>query len=386
MESPILAALDSMPAVALIGPRQAGKTTLALEIAAKISKPASYLDLELPSDLTKLDDAESYLRHRTDNLLIIDEIQRRPNLFPILRSIIDSRIRSGERTSQFLILGSASPQLLRQSSESLAGRIRYLELHPLTISEIQHDLQIRDLWMRGGFPLSFLASDEDQSWSWRRDFISSYVERDIPQLGVAVPSAALRNFWSMLAYGNANQVNYSSLGLSMGVNHSTVRRYLDILKSAFVVRSLPPWTGNIRKRLIKSPKIYLRDSGLTHCLLGIKNYEDLAGNPAIGASWEAFVVENIVRVLSDQWSCSYYRSRGGAEIDLVLQNAKGTVRAIEIKHSLSPRVTRGFYEGCTDVQATERYVIYTGTERFSLRDGIDAIGVTEFLEMIQNDD
>ena len=375
-----------MPVVALLGARQVGKTTLALEIAKIIQKPTVYLDLELDSDLAKLHDPENYLTHCNKKLLIIDEVQRKPDLFRVLRSFIDSRIRDGERTGQFLILGSASGDLLRQSAESLAGRIRYLELNPFTILEIHESnadgFDIRNLWLRGGFPGSYLAASDDKSWKWRKDFISTYIERDIPFMTSRAPSTTIRRLWSMLAWENAQQINYSKLGSSLGVSYHTVRNHLDILTSAFVVRELQPWFGNTKKRLVKSPKVYLRDAGLTHRLLRIGDYDDLLGHPAVGASWEAFVIENIVRELPDTWDYSFYRSSAQAEIDLVLEGPRGMVRAVEIKFSSAPKLTRGFYSACEDVGATEKFVIYFGSERFSLGNDIEAIGVLDFLRFV----
>ena len=386
LSNPILNALNSMPVVALLGARQVGKTTLALEIAKTIRKPAVYLDLELDSDLAKLHDPENYLKRCSNKLLIIDEVQRKPDLFRTLRSFVDSRIRDGERTGQFLILGSASRDLLRQSAESLAGRIRYLELNPFTILEIREsnadEFDVRNLWLRGGFPRSYLAASDNDSWKWREDFISTYIERDIPLMVARAPSTTIRRLWSMLAWENAQQVNYSKLGSSLGVSYHTVKNYLDILTSAFVVRELQPWFGNTKKRLVKSPKVYLRDTGLTHRLLRIGDYDDLLGHPAAGASWEAFVIENIVRELSDAWDCSYYRTNSQAEIDLVLEGPRGIVRAVEIKFSSAPKLSRGFYSACEDIGATEKFVIYFGSERFSLGNDIEAIGVLDFLRLI----
>lgn len=389
LTSSILNALNSMPVVALLGARQVGKTTLTLEIAKTIHKPSVYLDLETDLDLAKLHDAEHYLTRCSNKLLIIDEVQRKPDLFRALRSHVDSRIRDGERTGQFLILGSASRDLLRQSAESLAGRIRYLELIPFTILEIHDsnsdDFDVRNLWLRGGFPGSYLAASDNESWKWREDFISTYIERDIPSMIDRAPSNTIRRLWSMLAWENAQQINYSRLGSSLGVSYHTARSYLDILTSAFVVRELQPWFGNTKKRLVKSPKVYLRDAGLTHRLLRIGNYDDLLGHPAVGASWEAFVIENIIRELPDTWDYSYYRTSAQAEIDLVLEGPGGIVRAVEIKFSSVPRLSRGFYSACQDVGANEKFVIYFGEERFSLGNDIEAIGVLDFLRLIATD-
>lgn len=376
-----------MPAVALLGARQVGKTTLALQIAKTSRKPSVYLDLERDSDLARLSDLEAYLDTCHNKLLIIDEVQHKPEIFRALRSTIDSRIRDGERTNQFLILGSTSRDLLRQSSETLAGRIQFLELNPFSILEIYESnsdkFDIRKLWLRGGFPGSHQADNENNSWDWRGAFIASYVERDIPQMGIQVSSTAMRNFWSMLAWENTQQINHSRLGASLGVSYHTIKNYIDILSSAFMVRKLSPWSGNIRKRLVKSPKMYLRDSGLAHRFLRISEYDDLLGHPMIGPSWEAFVIENILRELSDKWHYSYYRTKAQAEIDLILEGPRGKVLAVEVKHSTAPRISRGFHLACEDIGATEKYVIYSGSERYPIGNNVEVIGILDFLRLIR---
>lgn len=383
----ILKALQAMPAVALLGPRQVGKTTLAHEIAkTHIDKQTSYMDLELDSDLAKLSDAESYLKRFENQLLIIDEVQLRPNLFPILRSLIDMRIRAGESNAQFLLLGSASRDLLQQSSETLAGRIRYLELRPFTVPEIHAadplGFNPEKLWFRGGFPKSYLAATDDESWKWRSDFVSSYVERDIPQMGLQIPATRMRKFWTMLAHLHGQQVNLSDIGKSLEVSHTTMRNYLDILTDLYMVRQLQPWAGNTKKRLIKSPKIYIRDTGLLHNLLKISEFDDLLGHPVVGASWESFVIENILNRLSDKWSASYYRASSQTEIDLILEKSHKETWAIEIKRSAAPKIKGGFHTACEDIQATKKFVVYSGTERFPMSKGVEAIGIVEFLELV----
>ena len=376
-----------MPVVALLGPRQVGKTTLALEIAGKrLEKKWAYLDLELESDLSKLKDAESYLKGFEGRLLIIDEVQRRPELFPLLRGLVDARKRKGEKTAQFLLLGSASRDLLYQSSESLAGRIRYLELSPFKVWELhQHDplgFNVNKLWFRGGFPDSYLAASDEDSWEWRNDFIATYVERDLPGMGPKIPSARMKIFWTMLAHFHGQQIVYSSLGKSLEVSHTTIKTYLDILTDFYMVRQIQPWSGNTKKRLVKSPKIYLRDTGLLHKLLNIPSYESLLGNPMIGASWEGFVAENIILQLTDQWRYSYYRSSTQAEIDLVLEGPDDEVWAIEIKRSAAPQISRGFHTAAEDIKATRKFVVYSGSERYPLGQSTEAIGLIAFLQMI----
>ncbi|MFN7686645.1 MAG: ATP-binding protein [Sphingobacteriales bacterium] len=380
-------ALDSMPVVALLGPRQVGKTTLALEIAGKrLEKKWTYLDLELESDLSKLTDAESYLKGFEGRLLIIDEVQRRPELFPLLRGLVDARKRKGEKTAQFLLLGSASRDLLYQSSESLAGRIRYLELSPFKVWELhQHDplgFNVNKLWFRGGFPDSYLAASDEDSWEWRNDFIATYVERDLPGMGPRIPSSRMKIFWTMLAHFHGQQIVYSSLGKSLEVSHTTIKTYLDILTDFYMVRQIQPWSGNTKKRLVKSPKIYLRDTGLLHKLLNIPSYESLLGNPMIGASWEGFVAENIILQLTDQWRYSYYRSSTQAEIDLVLEGPDDEVWAIEIKRSAAPQISRGFHTAAEDIKATRKFVVYSGSERFPMGQSTEAIGLVDFLKLL----
>jgi len=387
LENRLNRALDSMPVVALLGPRQVGKTTLALEIAGKrLEKKWTYLDLELESDLSKLTDAESYLKGFEGRLLIIDEVQRRPELFPLLRGLVDARKRKGEKTAQFLLLGSASRDLLYQSSESLAGRIRYLELSPFKVWELhQHDplgFNVNKLWFRGGFPDSYLAASDEDSWEWRNDFIATYVERDLPGMGPSIPSARMKIFWTMLAHFHGQQIVYSSLGKSLEVSHTTIKTYLDILTDFYMVRQIQPWSGNTKKRLVKSPKIYLRDTGLLHKLLNIPSYESLLGNPMIGASWEGFVAENIILQLTDQWRYSYYRSSTQAEIDLVLEGPDDEVWAIEIKRSAAPQISRGFHTAAEDIKATRKFVVYSGSERYPLGQSTEAIGLIAFLQMI----
>ena len=376
-----------MPVVALLGPRQVGKTTLALEIAGKrLEKKWAYLDLELESDLSKLKDAESYLKGFEGRLLIIDEVQRRPELFPLLRGLVDARKRKGEKTAQFLLLGSASRDLLYQSSESLAGRIRYLELSPFKVWELhQHDplgFNVNKLWFRGGFPDSYLAASDEDSWEWRNDFIATYVERDLPGMGPRIPSARMKIFWTMLAHFHGQQIVYSSLGKSLEVSHTTIKTYLDILTDFYMVRQIQPWSGNTKKRLVKSPKIYLRDTGLLHKLLNIPSYESLLGNPMIGASWEGFVAENIILQLTDQWRYSYYRSSTQAEIDLVLEGPDDEVWAIEIKRSAAPQISRGFHTAAEDIKATRKFVVYPGSERFPMGQSTEAIGLVDFLKLL----
>ena len=364
--------LTRFPAVALLGPRQVGKTTLALQLIEK--KPKSiYLDLELPSDLAKLSDAEDYFSRHQGHLLVLDEIQRKPDLFPILRSVIDAQKRKGRLTGQFLLLGSASLDLLKQSSESLAGRLASLELTPLLAEEVQAKLD--PLWIRGGFPDSFLAPSEDASFQWRLSFIRTYLERDIPTLGPRVPAETLRRFWTMLSHAQGTLLNHSVLAGSLGISGQTITRYLDLLVDLLLVRRLQPWSGNTLKRQIRSPKVYVRDSGLVHALLGLRSADDVLGHPVAGGSWEGFAIENLIAAAPMGTQACFYRTSAGAEIDLVLEMGRKDRWAVEVKRGSTPSVARGFHTGCADLKATRRIVVYPGEDRFSLGQDIEAMGL-----------
>ncbi|MCE7057416.1 ATP-binding protein [Algoriphagus sp. AGSA1] len=387
LESKLIESLRNMPVVVILGPRQVGKTTLALDLAkTTLGKPIHYLDLELTSDLAKLDDAEGYLRRFENQLLVIDEVQRKPELFPVIRALVDLRRRNGERAGHFLLLGSASRDLLQQSSESLAGRIRYLELNPFSVNELTLNdplgFNVEKLWFRGGFPDSYLAESEIQSQNWRRDFISTYVEKDIPLFGPQVPATRMKRFWSMLAHYHGQQAVLTEIAKSLEVSHTTARNYLDILQDFFMVRQVHPWSGNTKKRLVKTPKVYIRDTGLLHSLLNISSFDQLLGHPAVGASWEGFVMENILNQLPADWTASYYRSSNQAEIDLVLEFGSKEVWGIEIKKSSAPTIRSGFHRACEDIGATKKYVVYSGTDRFPMRGDIETVGLVEFLGMI----
>jgi len=380
-------ALQSMPVVSLLGPRQVGKTTLALEVGQIVGKKAIYLDLESENDLNKLSDAENYLKRFSDSLLILDEVQRKPNLFPLIRGIVDERRRNGEKAGHFLLLGSSSRDLLQQSSETLAGRIRYLELPPFTVTELYQSegeqFNLEQRWLRGGFPESYLAENDQESWDWRNDFILTYLERDIPAFGIGIPPARLRRFWKMLAHYNGNQVNLSELSRSLEISQPTIKSYLDLLTDLFMVRQLPPWSGNIKKRLVKSPKIYIRDSGILHSLLQLPDQNALLGHPGMGGSWEGFAVENILNELDSRWAYSYYRSATQVEVDLVLQTPNQEIWAIEIKRGSIPKLSRGFYEACQDIQATKRWVVHAGKDSYPLPHGVEAVGLMEFVEKLR---
>lgn len=355
--------LSRFPAVVLLGPRQCGKTTLALSFEPE--RPTVYLDLESPSDAAKLSDPEAYFSSKEGSLVVLDEVQRTPELFAPLRSIIDRRRRRGFRNGQFLILGSASLDLLRQTSESLAGRIAILELTPFHALEAPGDIE--KLWVRGGFPESYLADSDEESLDWRESFLRSYLERDIPMLGPRIPAETLRRFWTMLAYEQGQMLNSMKLAASLGVSGQTVGRYLDLMVDLLLVRRLPPFESNGVKRLVRSPKVYVRDSGVVHALLSIGDREHLFGHPVAGPSWEGFVIENILAATQFRFEPYFYRTSNGAEIDLVLLSGKSRY-AIEVKLSAShPEPSKGFHIACEDIGATHRFVVYPGVERFAIR-------------------
>ena len=368
-------ALTEAPAVTLLGPRQVGKTTLALSLGQE--QPSVYLDLESEADRAKLAEPELYLPQHEDKLVILDEIQRVPQLFQSLRGLIDAGRRRGHRHGRFLLLGSASIDLLKQSSESLAGRIRYLELPPIHAGEFDAG-QLNTLWLRGGFPESLLAPSDAASLRWRSDFIRTYLERDIPQLGPRIPAETLRRLWTMLAHQQGSLLNAAVLARALAVDGKTVASYLDLLVDLLLVRRLSPWHHNAGKRLVKSPKVYVRDSGLVHALLGIGDHEALLAHPVAGGSWEGLVIESLLACAPDGTEASFYRTAAGAEIDLVLKlPGQRQPWAIEIKRSLAPKLERGFHLACEDINPTERLVIYAGTEPFPLADGVQALPLGE---------
>lgn len=372
--------LNSFPAVALMGPRQVGKTTLANE--PFLTKESIYLDLESPSDLAKLSEPELYLKQHRDKLVILDEVHRLPNIFQVLRGIIDQNRREGIVAGSYLLLGSASIDLLRQSGESLAGRIAYINLDPLNLTEVGN-ANLNKLWLRGGFPDSFLAKLDLKSNQWRANFIKTYLERDIPQFGPRIPAETLRRFWTMLAHEQASMINASKLARNLGVDSKTIASYLDLLVDLLLVRKLQPWHQNIGKRLLKSPKIYVRDTGVAHSLLNIDSFEDLLSHSSVGASWEAFIVENVLSVLPKSVTPNFYRSSGGAEIDLILSFGK-EIWAIEIKRSLTPKIEKGFYHGCETINATQRFIVYPGDEAYPLKNDVTAISLAELMKRIEN--
>jgi predicted AAA+ superfamily ATPase len=378
-QTEIMGLLEEYPAVAVLGPRQVGKTTLAETIASLVTPDPIYLDLESPTDLAKLQEPENYFEIHNGKLIILDEVQRIPELFAVLRGVIDRRRRQGYRTGQFLILGSASLDLLQQSSESLAGRIAYKELSGITVDELADSEDQDILWLRGGFPDSYLAKNDTASLRWRMNFISTYLERDVPQLGPRIPANILRKLWTMLAHSQSSQLNIAQIGASLGVAPPTAKRYIALLEDLLLVRTLQPWSGNVGKRLVKSPKVYLRDSGITHALLHLTTLDDLLGHPVAGASWEGFVIENLLSCLPIGATAWFYRTAAGAEIDLVIEQSKKQLIAIEVKRSLAPTLSKGFYLGCNDIGASQRFVVYPGKERFPIGSEIMAIPLLEMM-------
>ncbi len=378
LQSRLADRLAQFPAVALLGPRQVGKTTLAHAVAQ--GRPSVYLDLELPTDRAKLSDPELFLAGHEDELVVLDEVQRVPQLFQALRGIIDAGRRRGRGTARFLLLGSASGDLL-QSGESLAGRIAYVELCPLDPLEVGRD-ESHTLWVRGGFPDSFLASSDRHSAIWRENFVRTYLERDIPQLGPRVPAETLRRFWTMLAHSQAGLFNAAALARGLAVDGKTVARYLDLMVDLLLVRRLAPYHVNAGKRLVKSPKVYVRDSGLVHSLLQLDTLDSVLGHPVAGSSWEGFVLEALLSAAPERALPSFYRTAAGAEVDLVLEVEDGRRWAIEIKRGLAPKLERGFHSAREDIQPERSFVVYSGSERYPLGPGIEAIGVWEMAELL----
>jgi predicted AAA+ superfamily ATPase len=389
-QSALTQLLASFPAVALLGPRQVGKTTLALEQIENNSN-ATYLDLENPADKLKVvSDPIDYFARHSGELLVLDEIHRVPELFPVLRGVIDRQRRRKQSTGQFLLLGSASLDLLKQSSESLAGRLATIELTPFLAEEVANR-SVDALWVRGGFPDSYLAKDDAASFRSRTAFIQTYLERDIPALGPRIPAETLRRFWTMLAAAQGSILNHAILAQSLSISGQTITRYLDLLVDLLLVRRLQPWSGTVIKRLAKRPKVYVRDSGLVHALLGLPTAEQILSNMISGLSWEGFAIENILAAAPTGTQSHYYRTGAGAEIDLVLDFKSAAVSsknreglwAIEIKRNSTPSISKGFHIGCADIQAKRKLVVYPGDSNFSLGQKIEAIGLLDLVRELR---
>lgn len=372
--------LAHSPAVILLGPRQAGKTTLALEIGER--SPSIYLDLEDENDRARLSNPGRYLADHDRELVILDEVHRMPELFQQLRGIIDRGRRQGNANGRFLLLGSAAMDLLKQSGESLAGRISYLELGPFDALETDPPL-LETLWVRGGFPRSFLAESDEVSLTWRRNFIRTYLERDIPQFGPRIPAETLRRFWTMLAHNQAQALNAANLASALGVDGKTVARYFDLLVDLLLVRRLPAWNRTAGKRLVRSPKVYVRDSGIAHALLGIRDKEALLGHPVAGQTWESFVIETLITAAPEGTEAHYYRTSNGTELDLLLTLPGGELWAVEVKRSMAPKLERGFHSACADLNPQKRFCAYPGPDRYPLADRTEAIGILELAKELR---
>ena len=375
-------ALRRSPSVALLGPRQVGKTTLALSIAKRVA--SVYLDLESHLDLQKVQDLYAFHAENRKKLIILDEVHRLPEVFKTIRGIIDRERREENSAGQFLFLGSASMALMRQSSESLAGRIATLELHPVDVLEYarQSPDSLSTHWLRGGFPESLLARSSQDSLAWRQDFIRTYLERDIPQLGPRIPAETLHRLWMMLAHNQGTTLNAAHLARNLDVSGVTIGRYLDLMVDLLLVRRLMPWTFNVGKRLVRSPKVYLRDSGIAHALLNVQGPNDLLGHPVVGGSWEGFVIENLLSVTPAHVQPFYYRTSGGAELDLILEFGVNDRWAIEIKRNSTPTLSRGFYTACDDIQASKRLVVYSGKDSFPLGKNVTALSLPDLMDAL----
>lgn len=371
-----------MPAVVLLGSRQVGKTTLARTIGSE--QGALYLDCESPTDRAKLYDPETYFMDRLGNLIILDKVHRVSELFTILRGIIDEARRRGIRNNMYLLLGSASIDLLDRSAESLAGRVSYLELHPLSLMEMNMGSSSdRDaLWLRGGYPDSVLADSDEDSFHWRLDFIRTYLEREVPQFAPRKSAEQMRQLWTMLAHLQGQVYNASLLARSIGTDYKTTQSYVNLLQQLLLIRLVQPWHANVGKRLTKRPKVYVRDSGILHALLGIQTHEDLVGNPIVGMSWEGFVLQQISAINSNNVSVWFYRTSGGAEIDILLQFNNGDLWALEVKKSVIPTPRRGFYEAIKDVKPKRALVVYTGSETYNISSDVQAIPLEVLLQEI----
>lgn len=387
IQSAVEHALGDLPTVVLLGPRQVGKTTLARRIAAVPGADALYLDLERPADRRRLEDADAFLRAQRRGLVVLDEIHRSPALFETLRGIIDDRRAVGDRAGHFLLLGSASLELMKQASESLAGRVAYIELPPIDALELPgRDADIPRLWLRGGFPDSLLARDDGKSVDWRHAFIRSYLERDVPMFAPRLPAESIARLWTMLAHAQGSILNQSRLASSLAVSTPTVGRYIDLLVDLLLVRRLRPWSGNVGKRLVRSPKIYIRDSGLVHALLDLTRLDDVLGHPVAGASWEGFVIENLIAAAGERRVPYFYRTEDGAEVDLVFERGGIVEMAIEIKRSTAPALSRGFHRAREVLAPTESFLVHGGSSSWPLAGGVEAISLLELMRRLQKRD
>ena len=367
--------LEFFPVVALIGPRQVGKTTLAKLIMSALEKPTLYLDLELQSDLFKLNDAELFFLQHTEKLIIIDEVQNKIDLYPLLRALVDQTRRPG----QFLLLGSASPELIRHSSESLAGRIAYHQLHPVDLTEVPDDISQNDLWVRGGFPKVLLAKNDDLAQQWLENFISTYLNRDLLQLGLSASPKIIRNLWTMMAHLNGHLLNATALSNSLGVTMPTVKRYVDFLEDAFLLKSLHPFSWNMKKRLVKASKVYLTDTGVLHHLVRVKDFNDLSGNPILGSSWESFVFNQILALKNSQIDLYFYRTHQGTEMDLVFTRGLNVIATAEIKYSNSPQLTKGNFQAIEDLNSPNNFIITPSSDDYLFKEHLRVCSLKAFI-------
>lgn len=375
LQSQIEQSLQRFPAVGLIGARQAGKTTLAKMIADGWRGESLYIDLERPADYSALSEPERFLARHSKKLVIIDEVQLRGELFPVLRSLIDMDRHPG----RFLLLGSSSPDLMQQSGESLAGRIAYHQLSPFLLNELSAD-KMDLLWIRGGFPPSVLVDSDEASMQWRQDFIMTYLQRDLSMMGydIRIPPMTLRRFWQMLAHTHGQLANHSQIAMNMELSRQSIRKILDILQETFMLRQLQPFHINIKKRLIKSPKIYIRDSGILHTLIGINTLDDLMKHSMIGASWEGFCMEQILNQMPRGWEAFFYRTAANAEVDLILQpQFEQSPICIEFKHSQAPKLAPGFWSAIKDLRPQASYVIYPGATVYPITKSVEALPLTQ---------
>ncbi|MBN1927113.1 MAG: ATP-binding protein [Prolixibacteraceae bacterium] len=375
IKNEIYESLDFFPVVSIIGPRQVGKTTLAKQLMSEFPKTCIYLDLEMQSDLYKLNDAELFLSQHADYLVVIDEVQNKKELYPQIRGLIDQK----REPARFLLLGSASPELIRHSSESLAGRIAYHKLNPFDLNEIPESISQNDLWIKGGFPDALLTKKSKLSHRWMDNFINTYLNRDLIQLGLNASSKTIRNLWNMMAHLNGQLLNATTISNSLGVTTPTVKRYIDFLEEAFLLRSLHPYHWNISKRLVKAPKIYLADTGVLHHLLGISDLNDLSGNPIIGNSWEAFVINQVIALLPDNIDINFYRTYQGAEVDLVFTRGMQVVASAEIKYSNSPQLTKGNIQAFDDLKAPNNYIITPSSDDYLFKERVRVCSLKTFL-------
>jgi predicted AAA+ superfamily ATPase len=383
LRTAIEAQLVLTPAVVLLGPRQVGKTTLARQIAGKRKAGAIYLDLERPADRRRLDDADAYLRAQDGKLVVVDEIHRAPELFGTLRGIIDDRRRAGDRAGHFLLLGSASLDLMKQASETLAGRVAYVELAPMDALEIPGRVgDLNRTWSRGGFPESLLARGDKESLQWRQAFVRSYLERDVPMFAPRIPAETVGRLWTMLAHGQGTLLNQSRLAAGLAVSTPTVGRYVDLLVDLMLVRRLRPWSGNVGKRLVRTPKTYVRDSGITHALLDLETWNDVIGHPVAGPSWEGFVIENLIAAAGDGRTPFFYRTEDGAEVDLLFERAGKVEIIVEIKRSTAPEVSRGFHSARAVLKPKETYLLHGGTGTWPVDKNITAIALRDLMERL----